>query len=50
MVQNNPNIAIIVWADAEIIALWEPILPGMHRKYFGELPQKTFFARVYWAL
>ena len=42
MVQNNPNIAIIVWADAEIIALWEPILPGMRRKYFGELPQKTF--------
>ena len=41
---------IIVWADAEIIALWEPILPGMRRKYFGELPQITFFARVYWAL
>ena len=38
MMQNNPNIAIIVWADAEIIALWEPILPGMSRKYFGDLP------------
>ena len=50
MVQNNPNIAIIVCADAEIIALWEPVLPGLSRKYFGELPQKTFFARVYWAL
>ena len=44
------KITLIVWADAEIIALWEPILPGMRRKYFGELPQKTFFARVYWAL
>ena len=50
MMQNNPNIAIIVWGDAEIIALWEPILPGMRQKYFGELPQITFFARVYWAL
>ena len=45
MVQNNSNIAIIVWADAEILALWEPILPGMRRKYFGELPQKSFMTR-----
>ena len=44
------KIILIVWSDAEIIALWEPILPGMRRKYFGELPQKTFFSRVYWAL
>ena len=36
------KITLIVWADAEIIALWEPILPGMRQKYFGELPQKTF--------
>ena len=36
------KITLIVWADAEIIALWEPILPGIRRKYFGELPQKTF--------
>ena len=38
------KITLLVWADAEIIGLWEPILPGMRRKYFGELPQKTFFA------
>ena len=44
------NVAMIVWADAEKFALWEPVLPGMSRKYFGELPQKTLFARVYWAL
>ena len=44
------KITLLVWADAEIIGLWEPILPGMRRKYFGELPQKTFFAWVYWAL
>ena len=46
MVQNNPNVAMIVWADAEKFALWEPVLPGMSRKYFEELPQRTLFARV----
>ena len=37
------KITLLVWADAEIIGLWEPILPGMCRKYFGELPQKNLF-------
>ena len=41
------KITLLVRADAEIIGLWEPILPGMCRKYFGELPQKNLFLHEY---